>query len=120
MEAEHVEDEALTMPELIEEFNEHNPGNEGRRGVENLCRLARALGYKDRNYFGQLDHDCSIGDLIEFFEDNSGAIEAVKEWISGVESPEWKANLLSTLPEKDLEEEEDRILDSNKNMGFDG
>lgn len=55
--------------------------NEGQRGVENLARLCRVLGYRDPTYFGQFDHDGSYGDLINFLEDNSGAVEAIKEFI---------------------------------------
>lgn len=52
----------------------------GRKGVENLCRLCRLLGYKDSTYFGQFAGG-SIGDLIEFLEDNPGAVEAVVDFI---------------------------------------
>lgn len=51
-----------------------------RPTVEGLCRLARKLGYKDP--CGQLvnrDGSC-VGDLLYFFEDNPGALEAVLEW----------------------------------------
>jgi hypothetical protein len=54
---------------------------EGERGFMNLCKLARALGYKDE--FHQLmnsDGSC-VGDLIRFLEDNPGAIDAIKEWV---------------------------------------
>lgn len=101
MDVEHVEP-AESMADLIAEWDEENGRSEGRPGVENLCKLANALGYKDRQHFGQFQGGC-IGDLIEFLEDNSGAIEAIKEWISGIEAPEWKENLLSNLPEKDEE-----------------
>jgi len=66
---------------------------EGHRGVTNLCKLVRAIGYTDEMGFGQLTYDATIGDLIAFFEDNSGAIEAVIEWIKGARCVEWKENL---------------------------
>ncbi len=75
--------------------------NEGRTGVENLCRLVRGLGYKDCTYFGQLAHDASIGDLIEFLEDNSGCIEAIKEWIGEQNASEWADNLGGELCDDD-------------------
>lgn len=52
-----------------------------RETVMGLCGLARKLGYKDP--FSQLinnDGTC-IGDLLDFFEDNPGAICAVVEWV---------------------------------------
>jgi transcriptional regulator with XRE-family HTH domain len=96
-----------SMSELMAEWDEENGRSEGRPGLENLCKLANALGYKDRQYFGQLSHDACIGDLMEFFEDNSGAIQAVKEWIADQEIPEWKESLESHLPEKEEESEEE-------------
>ena len=53
---------------------------EGSRGVQNLCVLVNRLGYKDRQYFGQFGKGC-YGDLINFLEDNPGAVEAVTEFI---------------------------------------
>ena len=54
---------------------------EGRAGIKTLARVSRELGYMDRAYYGQLDSDCSIGDLIEFLEDNPGAVQAVCDWV---------------------------------------
>lgn len=53
---------------------------EGTPGVKNLCKLVRALGYKNFQNFGQFEGAC-YGDLIDFLEDNSGAVEAIVEWI---------------------------------------
>lgn len=72
---------------------------EGRKGLENLCKLARALGYKDPQYFGTLTSDAAVGDLINFLEDNSGAIEAIIEWIAKQHSPEMIEALSALLPE---------------------
>ncbi len=77
---------------------------EGRRGVVNLCRIARALGYKDPMYFGQLEHNATIGDLICFLEDNPGAITAIIEWIDKVQC--WDDELESQV-ELDDEENDD-------------
>jgi hypothetical protein len=74
---------------------------EGRRGVENLARLTAALGYHDPMYFGQFSAKASIGDLIVFFEDNPGAIEAVVEWIKDQSSPEWRTSLEDQLADTD-------------------
>lgn len=70
---------------------------EGQRGVEAMCQIARALGYKDPQNFGQLSRKSSIGDLIMMLEDNSGMIEAMMEWMSARGAPEWKESLEEAL-----------------------
>lgn len=96
----------MDIQEILSEYQEHKKisRNEGRRGVENLCKLARGLGYKDTQYFGQFAHDGSMGDLIEFLEDNPGCIEAIKEWIGDHGCQDWHDNLESELPETVCEE----------------
>ncbi len=54
---------------------------EGARGVSNLCKLVRAIGHKDFLCNGSLTNGGYLGDLMVFFEENPGAIEAVMEWI---------------------------------------
>jgi len=95
-----------SLCDLIVEFDEvEGTGRtEGRTGVENLCKLANAIGYKDRQYFGQFQGGC-FGDLIEFLEDNSGAVQAIREWIAEQDQQEWKQCIESFLPEKESEEE---------------
>lgn len=77
---------------------------EGSTGVKNLCKLVRALGYKDPMYFGQFDSNASYGDLIEFLEDNPGACEAIVEFIEEHEES-YRENIESHLPEEEEEEE---------------
>lgn len=91
------------MENIIQEFCDYNSlyRNEGRKGVENLCRLLNAMGYSDPQYFGQFHPHGSFGDLIYFLEDNSGCIEAIKEWIIEQNVPEWKENLESEVPVSD-------------------
>jgi len=67
------------VEQYIEQEKLYN--TEGRRGVVNLCKLVSALDYRDPQYFGQLERGACIGDLICFLEDNSGAIQALQEWI---------------------------------------
>ncbi len=75
-------------------FNNNNMHRiEGRRGVENLCRFARDLGYKDPQYWGQLTSKAAVGDLIMMLEDNSGMIEAMIEWVKTTNNSEFKTNL---------------------------
>lgn len=52
-----------------------------RSTVEGLCTLARQLGYKDPCYQLQNRDGSVVGDMLYFFEDNPGAIEAVIEWV---------------------------------------
>lgn len=76
--------------------------NEGRRGVENLCKIVAILGYDDPQYFGQF-RGGSIGTLINFLEDNPGAIEVIQNWIveQGEQVSEWKENLADYAEDED-------------------
>lgn len=51
-----------------------------KQSVNGLCNLARKLGYKDPLYQLQNSDGSNVGDLLYFFEDNPGAIEAVIGW----------------------------------------
>lgn len=84
-------------------------GNEGGRGVENLCKVVRAIGYKDPLHFGQFAPNGAIGDLISFFEDNPGAVEAVQQWIydEGDRVEEWNDALVKQLPEPEDEDSDE-------------
>jgi hypothetical protein len=79
---------------------------EGRKGLENLCQVARAVGYKDPHYQMQLSSKAAVGDLILFLEDNPGAIEAVFNWVREQNSPEFKEALEKEVPEEDLDDGE--------------
>jgi hypothetical protein len=85
----------MDMASIMEDYESYNKvfNNEGSRGVKNLCKLVRVLGYSDPQHFGQFEGGC-YGDLIAFLEDNSGVIEAIKNWISEREEEEWKVSLL--------------------------
>lgn len=91
----------MNLRETMERY-ENQEGinrNEGSTGVKNLCLLLNAMGYKDTMHFGQFHHNGSYGDLINFLEDNSGCIEAIKEWIAEQDIQEWQESLESGLPE---------------------
>ncbi len=64
---------------------------EGESGVKNLARLCRGLGYSDFMNFGQFEGAC-YGDLINFLEDNPGAVDAICEWIEDNYSSELDGN----------------------------
>ena len=53
-----------------------------RHDYKDLCKLAEMLGYRT-SPFGQLqcDNGAFVSSLLEFFEDNPGACEAVIEWV---------------------------------------
>ena len=78
---------------------------EGEKGVQNLARLARCLGYKDEQYFGQFSHQASYGDLLEFLQDNSGACDALVEWARD-NAIAWSEHLPELFTDEDEDDEE--------------
>ena len=99
----------MELCDAVEEYIEQEKMNrfEGRTGVENLCRLVHAMGYKDAFHFGQFAHDGAIGDLIDFLEDNPGCQEAILDWIKDCKGTDWADELESCLPEKPEDPEEE-------------
>lgn len=89
----------------IDQENLHR--NEGSTGVKNLCRVLNAMGYQDKQYFGQFHQRGSFGDLICFLEDNPGAIEAIYSWIGEMDNSEWQENLEEQTDESEDEEEDE-------------
>ncbi len=99
--------DGMDLCEAVEAFVDQEASfrTEGRRGVETLCILARGLGYKDPQYWGQLTSKACVGDLIAMLEDNSGMIQAMIEWVTEQRNSEWKENLKGGLQVSDEEEE---------------
>lgn len=89
--------------------DQHRFRFEGEKGVENLARLSRILGYRDpmnQLYFA----DGCIGDFLTFLADNPGAQEAIVDWIANHTDSEyeWKEALYNELSEdEDDSEDED-------------
>lgn len=86
--------------ELVDVISSENRWRfEGSSGVKNLCRLARILGYKDRQYFGQFEGGC-YGDLIEMMEDCPGLLEKMIDFIAEEvdNHEEWKVALQNEIP----------------------
>lgn len=81
---------------------------ESTTGVRNLCRIIRALGYKNFQNFGQFDGGC-YGDLIDFLEDNSGAVESIIDWIREEGgNDDWEDNLRQNIVTHNEEELENK------------
>jgi hypothetical protein len=93
-----------SLGDLIDEFSDQEDlyRTENREGVENLCRIVRAIGYKDPQHMGQFHYNGAIGDLITFLEDNPGAIIALRDWIAEQDIPEWKEKITTFLIEKSV------------------
>jgi len=94
----HLGKHTMEMRDLLDDYCDQQEiyRFEGRKGIENLSRIARALGYTDPQFFGQFKGGC-IGDLLVFLEDNPGAMEAVVKWIGEQYSTEWQAALKSKI-----------------------
>ena len=93
------------LDKLIDMENMHT--FEGRRGVANMCKIARALGYKDPSYGGCLEQGAYLNDLLLFLEDNSGCIEAMYNWISKQRCPEWIELLEERVGPDETDDEDD-------------
>lgn len=76
----------LDLRELIEKWmdQERIYSLEGPRGVRNFSNLVRVLGYHSFD---------------EFLEDNPGALEALVNWITDSDLPEWKEKFSAVVEE---------------------
>jgi hypothetical protein len=81
----------MDLDEALDQFIDENRlyRMEGRQGVENFAKICRVLGYKDFSSYGQMAGGACLGDILTFLEDNSGALEAILEWIKERNTPEW-------------------------------
>lgn len=73
---------------------------EGETGLKNLNTVAQILGYKQSPW-------ANGSPLEEFLCDNSGAIEAILEWIKAQNFREWVESIESELPENSGEDEDE-------------
>lgn len=93
------ETEETTLSELMQEYFDQNKMYcfEGDRGLENLNTLCADLGYEESQFkFGS--------PLEQFLYDNSGAINAITDWIEEQNLSDWRDNIESRLIEKDEDE----------------
>lgn len=81
---EGVED--MDLDELIDNWmdKEKTYRTEGPAGYRNLSKLVRLLGYRE---------------MTDFLEDNSGAVEAIIDWVKTQNFPEWKKGFEAYLIE---------------------
>lgn len=107
MSNEHDNEEELT--ELIRKYRDQEgiTSNEGARGVNNFEKLCKAIGYDKNGAF------INASPILNFLSDNSGAIEALIEWIGDTRIPEWADDLREQLPDdmSDVEDEEEEGTD---------
>jgi hypothetical protein len=91
------------LSELVDAYMEQENLHrlEGRKGVEAICQLAAALGYKDPTYFGQLTSKATVGDLLCMLEDNPGMVEVMVEWVRASNSQEHKESLEALVKVED-------------------
>jgi hypothetical protein len=97
-----------TTAELLDAYMDQQKIHslEGRRGMEHLCQIAGALGYKDPQRFGQLSRKAAVGDLLCMLEDNSGLIEAMIEWIRSRNFSEFREPLEALVAEAEPQAED--------------
>lgn len=93
----------MTLADLIEQWRSENRAHcmEGTSGVRKLQSLCEAIGYKEGQFIG------SEVALLNFLADNSGAIDAIIEWMGEQEVDEWKDNITDELKEPPIEEEDE-------------
>ena len=100
-------DDEETLSDLIDEFCDVKDictSFEGDRGLAGITQIVEAIGYKESGF--------KWGSPIEkFLSDNSGAAQALIEWIKEQDIPEWRCDIESFLPEKD--EDDDGDSDDN-------
>ena len=89
-----------SMDTLLEDFiDQESLRFEGDTGVENLEKVAKAIGYSG--------HQFRYGSPLEaFLSDNPGDCVAIIEWIKEQNLPEWMDVLENELEEETPENEE--------------
>lgn len=82
------------VEEKLSTFMEHQEiyTFEGERGIKNFTKIVEALGYRSRE---------------AFWLDNSGALEAVVEWIGNQRIPEWNEKLADNIVEDIIDDTEE-------------
>lgn len=91
---------ATDLQGTLDKFRDHEGlyQTEGERGVNNLEKVLAALGYDSR-------YSTSV--LHSFLTDNSGAVEALLQWVGEQRSQEWRDMLVERMGGEDSDEEDD-------------
>jgi hypothetical protein len=95
-------DDDKDFSELFQEYERQEGihGFEGDRGLDDLNKVCEAIGYRG--------HDFKYGSSLEhFLSDNSGACEAIIEWLNEINLPQFKEELITHLNEPEESDEED-------------
>jgi len=98
-------------PQVIQRWKEANdigPCYEGVAGLVRFEELLKTIGYSDDSYGERA--------IIAFLESNSGAIEALENWIGEQEVKDWEYELIAATPYDpdhipDEEEDEENDVD---------
>jgi hypothetical protein len=101
-EAKHVRREG-DLADLIEKYLDKNKMYhlEGERGVRNFVKLVRVL-------------DSQYDSMESFLYDNSGAIEAMVEWLSSMRNSEWVSNMQDATHDDSGDEDKDEDEDADE------
>ena len=97
----------MELDELLENWLDKNKAHnfEGETGLKHLNKLAEALGYREDGF--------KYGSSLErFLGDNSGACQALIDWIADASVPEWK-EALTCKDESDEDDDEDSVNNSD-------
>jgi hypothetical protein len=86
----------MELANAVREYRDNFLHNvEGESGLARFEKMLNALGYKDTGL--------RLGSAVEcFLSDNSGATEALIDWIAEQNSEEWADGLESQLPASEL------------------
>ena len=75
------------------------------RRSEDLCLLVEELGYRQDPKQLQNNNGAYVSSLLHFFDDNPGAVDALREWIADNYSEEDEESDESDIEIEDVEEE---------------
>jgi hypothetical protein len=82
---------------------------EGESGVEDLAKMARALGYKGACDQLQLNNGAFVSDIIALLEDNPGIVSAIYDFVI-----DHSGSYEGIEPEDPEEEDEDEKGDDDE------
>ena len=85
------------MQDALQRYLDNNKMHcfEGQRGIRHMEQIAHEVCGYTPDYSGV---------MMNFFEDNPGAIQAVVTWIGEQRNADWKENLESLVGEEEEEE----------------